>query len=164
MAKRTPTPASVPATGTARQPPATAPPIGLALVLLAGWAVALPGGAAPSLVCEVGYGGDTQQVVAHPVTDPYPVPSVDIAGRFRFKPVLVVSEGDGVRHGVRRVLVYVYRQAGEQAVLIQQAKYLPPFASPDASGVRLLTGRQYLYAGELERELFYQCSLQGVGP
>lgn len=145
-------------------PPATPPRTGLALVLLAGLTVAVPSRASPSLVCEVSYGGQTQHITAQPVTDPYPVPSVDIAGRFRFKPVLVVGEGDGVRHGVRRVLVYVYRQAGEQAVLIQQGKYLPPFALSDASGVQPLTGRQYLYAGELERELIYQCSLQGVGP
>lgn len=140
--------------------PATAASTGPALVLLAGLAVSLPGGAAPSLVCEVSYGGQTQQVTAQPVTDPYPVPSVDIAGRFRFKPVLVVGEDDRVR----RVLVYVYRQADDQAVLIQQGKFLPPFAASGVRGEAPLTGRQYLYAGELERELIYQCSLQGVGP
>lgn len=131
----------------------------LLFLLLVSLGLTLPCRAAPSLVCEASYGGNTQQIVAQPVSDPYPVPSVDIAGRFRFKPVLV---GEGA--AVRRVLIYVYRQAGDQAVLIQQAKYLPPFARSDARGARPLTGRQYLYAGELERELIYQCSLQGVGP
>lgn len=131
----------------------------LLFLLLASLGLAFSCRAAPSLVCEVSYGGSAQQIVAQPVADPYPVPSVDIAGRFRFKPVLV---GEG--SAVRRVLIYVYRQAGDEAVLIQQAKYLPPFARPDASGARPLTGRQFLYAGELERELIYQCNLQGVGP
>ncbi len=128
-------------------------------LLLASLGLAFSCRAAPSLVCEVSYGGSAQQIVAQAVADPYPVASVDIAGRFRFKPVLV-SEGAAIR----RVLIYVYRQAGDQAVLIQQAKYLPPFSRPDASGARPLTGRQYLYAGELERELIYQCHLQGVEP
>ena len=85
----------------------------LPFLLLACLGLAFSCRAAPSLVCEVSYGGSAQQIVAQPVADPYPVPSVDIAGRFRFKPV-IVGEGSAVR----RVLIYVYRQAGDEAVLI----------------------------------------------
>lgn len=115
--------------------------------------------ASPALQCEVTYAGHTQTVVAHPVADPYPVPAVDIAGRFRFKPIVV---GDDAR--LRRVLVYVYLETDAQPVLIQQAKYLPPFPAADASGNIAITGQQYLYAGALERELIYQCHLKGVAP
>jgi hypothetical protein len=115
--------------------------------------------ASPSLECEVTYAGHTQTVVTRPVADPYPVPAVDIAGRFRFKPLVV---GDDMR--IRRVLVYVYLETEAQPVLIQQAKYLPPFPGADASGRVELTGQQYLYAGALERELIYQCHLKGVVP
>lgn len=115
--------------------------------------------ASPALECEVTYAGHTQTVVAHPVADPYPVPAVDIAGRFRFKPIVV---GDDRR--IRRVLIYVYLETDAQPVLIQQAKYLPPFPGADASGSMALTGQQYLYAGALERELIYQCQLKGSAP
>jgi len=111
------------------------------------------------MACEVTYAGQTQTVVAYPVADPYPVPAVDIAGRFRFKPIVV---GDARR--IRRVLIYVYLETEAQPVLIQQAKYLPPFPGADASGSMALTGQQYLYAGALERELIYQCHLKGMTP
>ncbi|MFM6985084.1 MAG: hypothetical protein ACKOXQ_00400 [Hydrogenophaga sp.] len=131
----------------------------LPYLLLLGLTFGVQGRAEPSLRCELSYGGHAQTVTARPVSDPYAVPSVDIAGRFLFKPVLV---GEGER--LRRVLVYVYRQAPERAVLIQQAKFLPPFPRADANGQWPLTGRQYLYAGELERELMYQCVLEGLRP
>jgi len=127
--------------------------------VLAGWGAATMGQAQTLMACEVTYAGHTQTVVAHPVADPYPVPAVDIAGRFRFKPIVV---GDDRR--IRRVLIYVYLETDAQPVLIQQAKYLPPFPAADASGNIAITGQQYLYAGALERELIYQCHLKGVAP
>ena len=104
------------------------------------------------LDCELTYGGETQRVSAFAVEDPYPVPAVDVAGRFRFKPVLV-GQGAQLRH----VSLYVYAHTERQPVLIQQATYRPPFAPA-------LTGRQHLYAGPLERELIYSCQLVGVAP
>lgn len=115
--------------------------------------------ASPVLECEVTYAGHTQTVMTHPVADPYLVPAMDIAGRFRFKPIVVGDDGR-----IRRVLVYVYLETDAQPVLIQQAKYLPPFPGADASGNIALTGQQHLYAGALERELIYQCHLKGVVP
>jgi len=102
--------------------------------------------AAASLQCQVTYAGSTHTVVADPVADPYPVPSVDIGGRFRFKPVVV-----GTAAQTERVLIYAYAMASDQARLIHQAKYLPPFHTGP------LTGQHYLYAGPLERELSYAC-------
>lgn len=123
------------------------------------WVVGLAGGlgcahADARLECELTYGGDTQTLSVKPVEDPYPVPSVDVAGRFRFKPVLV-GQGGRLQH----VSLYVYAETERQPVLIQQATYLPPFP---ASGA--LTGRQHLYAGPMERELIYSCTLSGVAP
>ena len=57
-------------------------------------AVAAANASSPTLTCQVTYAGTTHTVVARPVADPYPVPSVDIAGRFRFKAVMV---GDAER-------------------------------------------------------------------
>ena len=115
---------------------------------------------APLLTCWVTYAGTTQTVVSRPVADPYPVPSVDIGGRFWFKAVMV---GDSRR--VDRILLYAYLDASPQPVLIHQAKYLPPFSLPKQKGGPLpLTGLHYLYAGLVERELIYSCNLEGLEP
>jgi hypothetical protein len=113
--------------------------------------------AAPLLRCQVSYAGTTHVVEARPVADPYPVASVDIGGRFRFKAVMV---GDANR--VDRVLLYAYLDTRKQPILIQQAKYLPPY--PTSATPYVLTGEQHLYAGPVERELIYSCTLQGVAP
>ncbi len=109
------------------------------------------------LRCHVSYAGSTHVIEARPVADPYPVPSVDIGGRFRFKAVMV---GDTAR--VDRVLLYAYLDARRQPILVQEAKYLPPFHA--SATPYFLTGEQHLYAGPVERELIYSCTLQGVAP
>ena len=128
-----------------------------ALAGLAGLALFHPVLAAPLLRCSVTYAGATQVVEALPVSDPYRVPSVDIAGRFRFKAVMVGSDAQ-----VDRIVLYAYLDAGAQPVLVQQAKFLPPFRA--SATPYLLTGEQRLYAGPVERELIYSCTLEGVQP
>ena len=119
------------------------------------WAGAACAAPATQLHCQVSYAGSTHTVLADPVQDPYPVPSVDIGGRFRFKPIVV-----GTAQRVDRVLIYAYLVDGAQALPIHQAKFLPPFSASPQS----LTGQQHLYAGPLERELMYSCTLQGATP
>ena len=106
------------------------------------------------LQCAVTYAGVTQTVSAEPVQDPYRVAAVDVRNRFRFKAVLV-----GESERVDRVNLYVYQNSPQQPVMVQQAKYLPPFAWPPDGSPLLLTGQQHLYAGPLERELIYSCML-----
>jgi len=118
-----------------------------------GLLLALAAQAAPQLSCQVTYAGETVTVRAQPVDDPYPVPAVDIRGRFRFKPVVV-----GTPERVDRVLIYVYAESRPHPVLVQQARYLPPFATREPH--RPLTGLQRVYAGPLERELMYSCDWQ----
>lgn len=113
--------------------------------------------AAPLLRCHVSYAGTTHVVEARPVADPYPVASVDIGGRFWFKAIMV---GDANR--VDRVLLYVYLDTRKQPILIQEAKYLPPYQT--SATPHVLTGEQHLYGGPVERELIYSCTLQGVAP
>jgi len=113
--------------------------------------------AEPLLRCEVAYAGTTHVIEARPVADPYPVPSVDIGGRFRFKAVMV-----GNAATVERILLYAYLDAKRQPILVQQAKYLPPY-TVSATPYRL-TGEQHLYAGVVERELMYSCTLEGIQP
>ena len=106
------------------------------------------------LRCDVTYAGTSHLVVARPVQDPYVQPTVDIAERFLFKPVMV-----GAGQEVDRINLYVYQVTRSTPVLVQQAKYLPPFAWPADGSPWPLTGRQHLYAGPLERELIYSCAL-----
>ncbi|HEX8957833.1 MAG TPA: hypothetical protein VF798_16250 [Burkholderiaceae bacterium] len=120
---------------------------GFALLLYATQAMATP-----HLRCEVVYAGSSHIVEAAPGTAPYTTKSVDIDGRFRFKAIML---GAGER--LDAVKLYAYYQARRQDVLIQEVKYLPPFTYSAESDA--LTGRQYLYAGPLERELQYGCTL-----
>ena len=129
--------------------------LGLAAVLACGPAAADE----LRVQCDLTYAGATQTVVARPVADPYTVPSVDVRGRFRFKPVVVGSPGQ-----IERVNLYVYLQTPAQPVLVQQAKYLPPFDGPPDGRPLRLTGEQRVYAGPLERELIYNCQLLRGAP
>lgn len=111
--------------------------------------------AEPLLRCQVTYAGTTHQVQARMVQDPYTVPSADIGGRFLFKPVMV---GQGQR--IDYIKLYAYLDAKRQPVLLQVAKYLPPFRASELPYG--LTGEQYLYGGPVERELIYSCTLEGT--
>lgn len=113
--------------------------------------------AAPLLRCEVAYAGTTHVIEARPEADPYPVPSVDIGGRFRFKAVMV-----GEAQRLDYIKLYAYLETPRQPVLIQQATYLPPFMVTPMPYA--LTGDQRLYAGPVERELQYRCTLEGLAP
>jgi hypothetical protein len=113
--------------------------------------------AAPLLHCDVTYAGSSYAIETGPVSDPYPVASADIGGRFRFKAVMV---GDAAH--VDYIKLYAYLDTSRQPLLIQQVSYLPPFKA--GATPTLLTGEQRLYAGPVERELIYSCTLQGVQP
>ena len=123
-----------------------------------GWiafTLGLNAAAEPLLLCQVTYAGTTHPVQARVVQDPYSVPSVEIGGRFLFKPVIV---GRGQR--IDYIKLYAYLDAKRQPVLLQEAKYLPPFKASAAP--YLLTGEQRLYGGPVERELIYSCTLEGT--
>ncbi len=136
--------------------PPSASTHGLPLCADPGRAVVNPAAhAAPLLRCQVTYAGTTHVVQAAPGTDPYSAPSIDIGGRFRFKTVVL-----GSKQRIDAINLYAYLDARRQPILIHQAKYLPPFkrsVTPYA-----LTGNNYLYASNVERELQYSCTLQGV--
>ena len=113
--------------------------------------------AAPVLRCDVSYAGVAHSVVANPVPDPYAVESMSIGERFAFKAVMVGTDAK-----LKRIVLYVYAGAPSSLVMIQEAKYLPPFRATRTP--YSLTGEQRLYAGPMERELIYQCTLEGVAP
>lgn len=124
--------------------------LGCGLILLCGSAAA-----EPLLRCYVEYAGATETVSARPVADPYPIAAADIAGRFRFKAVMVGSAGD-----IAYIKLYAYLQTRTKDVPIHQASYRPPFTV--TAEETALTPHNRLYAGALERELQYRCTLQQV--
>lgn len=113
--------------------------------------------AAPLLRCLVSYAGSTQIVESSPTLAPYSVESIDIGERFRFKAVMV-----GTDNSIDYIKLYAYFQTRHKDIPIHQATYLPPF-TPSIAPLKL-TPFNYLYAGGVERELQYQCTLQGVQP
>lgn len=109
--------------------------------------------AAPLLRCQIDQGGSSQILDFPPVSDPYPVKAIDINGRFRFKAVVM---GDAQQ--IEYIKVYVYSQTKRQPILLHQAKYMAPMTRADAS-FDALTGINYVYSPQLERELQYGCAL-----
>lgn len=106
------------------------------------------------LHCQVRYMSDTVSIDAHPTTQPYTVASHDIAGRFRFKAVVV---GDD-RH-VEHVALYAYDMSVPAApVLIHEVVHKPPFAP--GKPVPALTGWNHVYSARLGREMVYGCAFR----
>jgi len=109
--------------------------------------------ASPLLRCQVAYGGDTQTINSPVSSDPYLIQAIDIGGRFSFKAVMV-----GHDRRIDYIKLYAYLQTAHGDVPIQEARFDPPFEL--SSTARPLGPATMLYAGPLERELQYQCSLK----
>lgn len=113
--------------------------------------------AKPLLRCHVTYAGSTQIIETTPTTDPYAIEPVDIGGRFLFKAVMT-----GKENSIDYIKLYAYFQTRHKDMPIHQATYYPPFTL-SKSPVQL-TPKNSLYAGDVERELQYFCTLQEVQP
>ncbi|MEO7108112.1 MAG: hypothetical protein ABIZ09_17180 [Rhodoferax sp.] len=113
--------------------------------------------ATPVLTCRVTYADETHVIEVKPTDDIYNVVPIDIAGRFTFKAVMVAK-----RDTIDYVKLYVYFQQRRKDIPIHLASYFPPFALSAKPSV--LTPLNYLYAGDAERGLQYQCSLRKVTP
>lgn len=107
----------------------------------------------PELRCEVTYAGSTQTVRATPVSNPYDVPSEDVQGRFRFKAVMLGSNTQ-----VEAIKLYTYLETRRQPVLVHQVTHLPPW--PRSEKPTPFGGHHFVYAGPVERELQFACTVQ----
>ncbi len=120
---------------------------------------ALPSADDLAFTCHVTYAGVTHTVPLCPTAAPYDTPSVSIGGRFRFK-AAHVSE----KNATPRIGIYVYFEADPQPLLIQHVLIRPPYPSPRAGEALDLLGEQHVYAGPLERELIYHCTVRKQMP
>jgi hypothetical protein len=100
------------------------------------------------LQCQLFAGGEDYAFVFVPTAQPYTAKPIDLE-RFRFKGVISLI-GDQIDY---IKITVSYRSSG-QALILQQATYLPPFAKNQS-----LTGRQQLYSPDLGRELSYDCTV-----
>jgi hypothetical protein len=131
-------------------------------VTLAGFLIIASGSAStfanPFLRCQIDQGGSTQVFEFSPETSPYTAKAIDINNQFRFKAVVV-----GDARQIEYVKLYTYDFPKRQPVLLHEAKYMAPIASP-ISQPASLTGVNYVYSPRLERELQYECVLLETAP
>lgn len=128
------------------------------IALLAGVCSPAVVSAAPRLRCQLGLSGATQIQDFLPVADPYGVKAIDLKGVFRFKAVVVGDE-----RKIDYIKLYAYYQSKRQMVLLHTAHCRAPQIQADP-GPDALTGTNYLYSPDLERELQYGCALLEVAP
>ncbi|MDP2224501.1 MAG: hypothetical protein Q8M57_12910 [Nitrosomonas sp.] len=109
----------------------------------------------PLLRCAVSYADITHQIETRLINDPYRAALHDIGGRFSFKAVML-----GTADKIDIIKLYAYLQGREKDFPIHQAIYMPPFSR--SSKPIQLTPFNHLYAGKMEREMQYQCTLAWV--
>jgi len=100
------------------------------------------------LLCQLFAGGEDHAFVFVPTAHPYIAKPIDLE-RFRFK--AIVSQSSDQIEYIKITISYL---SSGQALILQQATYLPPFAESQS-----LTGRQQLYSPDLGRELSYDCTV-----
>ena len=100
------------------------------------------------LQCKIFAGGEDHQFIFAPTPHPYKAKPIDLE-RFRFKAILSAK----AEH-IENIKITVSYRTEKQALILQQATFLPPFVSHQS-----LTGRQQLYSPNLGRELIYECTL-----
>jgi len=106
-----------------------------------------------AVVCTCSYGGQVQRLSFPATREPYRVVPQEIGERFRLKVVYLREPWRSAS-----LNVYAYARGEDRDVLLQEAKYLPPY-STSPSGDRFgFTGRQLVYSAE-QRELEYWCEL-----
>ena len=126
---------------------------GIACLLLALLHSPNPAFAAPLLRCYATYADETQIIDARVSTDSYQLTPIDVGGRFKLK-----AEMHGEASTIDYIKIYAYFQTAHGDVPIHEASYYPPFQLK--SEETLFTPMNRLYAGPLERQLQYHCTLQ----
>ena len=103
------------------------------------------------LQCQLFAGGEDHAFVFAPTAAPLTARPIDLE-RFRFKAIVSLGSDQ-----IEYIKITVFYLSSGQALILQQATYLPPFAKNQS-----LTGRQQLYSPDLGRELSYDCTVRNV--
>ncbi|PZO09718.1 MAG: hypothetical protein DCF26_23580 [Burkholderiales bacterium] len=116
--------------------------------------------AVPALRCVIDSTGETLTHDARITDNPYTVQPVSVNRHFRFKAVVV---GDAQTGTVEHVQLYTRYQGARGPVLLHQVGYTRPVVSlsPQAPS---LTGLQWVYSPERERQFQFECRWHEVQP
>lgn len=109
---------------------------------------ACPAWAARTLSCEADYGGKTYRLDARPTDDVFAFQQVDLGTRFRFSIQWLESQ--------MKLKTFAYLLTERAPLLIHTAEY--PLPSVGCPSPTMYFGRHKVYASDLERELFFECS------
>jgi len=104
-----------------------------------------------SVTCHYTYGGETKDLVAHPVESPYEVPVTQVGSYFLLR-VVWQTKTSPVRHAA--VNIYTYADGNDGAVIIHQAEFPYPLSQSGRYG---FTGLQRVYEPMRDGELLYWC-------
>ncbi len=109
---------------------------------------------APSVACELHYGGDTVHVRSAPTSDPYRVPTQEIGSYYLFR--LVVQDRPADLAGVH---AYTYADLPQGPTLIHQFS-LPWKEVSRRTGPNGFTGWQRVHEPMRDGELLYRCRVE----
>lgn len=116
--------------------------------------------ATPALRCVIDSTGETLVHDARITDNPYAVQPVSVNRHFRFKAVVV---GDARAGTVDHVQLYTQYQGARGPVLLHQVGYTRPVVNTDAR-TPSLTGLQWVYSPQRERQFQFDCRWQEVQP
>jgi len=102
----------------------------------------------PRVECTYSADGASSTVRVDPAPDPYRVPELPAGDRFAIKFVYVTAPPD-----LASLRVYTFQVTDGTPVIVNEAKYLPPFATGSAG----FTGHQRVYDDD-GGELAYACA------
>jgi hypothetical protein len=112
------------------------------------------------LRCVIDSTGETLAHDARITDNPYTVPPVSVNRHFRFKAVVV---GDARAGTVEHVQLYTQYQGARGPVLLHQVGYTRPVVNTDPR-TPSLTGLQWVYSPERERQFQFECRWHEVQP
>ena len=116
--------------------------------------------AAPALRCTIDSTGETLVHDARITNNPYAVQPVSVNRHFRFKAVVV---GDSRTGTVDHVQLYTQYQGARGPVLLHQVGYTRPVVNTDPQ-TPSLTGLQWVYSPQRERQFQFECRWHEVQP
>jgi hypothetical protein len=116
--------------------------------------------AAPVLRCVIDSTGETLVHDARITNNPYVVQPVSVNRHFRFKAVVV---GDAQAGTVDHVQLYTQYQGERGPVLLHQVGYTRPVVNTDTP-TPSLTGLQWVYSPQRERQFQFECRWHEVQP
>ena len=108
--------------------------------------LAISSALAGTVLCDVDYGGERQQLVVKPAPDPYTLPTTAFGSHFRLRVLLVETPPD-----LARIRIDTFAEDDKRMTPIHVGTWPLPRAAGD------FTGQQRIYEPVRDGELRYRC-------